>query len=109
MLPKKFPLLHVPLILLLFAVSVNGLDESKDATQPHTLAEALEQLETTLPSETLNDIRQSSESDMIQYHFGLGTWMRNHWGLWSGGPLYDELHGLGLTHPDDMSSLILTS
>lgn len=43
-------------------------------------------------------------------HHGIGTWMRNTWGLWGKeGELYEALVGLGLDHADDMSGLILTS
>lgn len=76
---------------------------------PRNLQEALDRLEKTLPSETLEKIRKCSEPEMIDYHFGLGMWMRNNWGLWSNGPLYDYFRKLGLHHPDDMSGVILTS
>lgn len=50
----------------------------------------------------------SDESSVVsKYHHTLGRQMRNDWGLWGGGALRDEMIALGLTHPDDMSSLIL--
>jgi len=54
-------------------------------------------------------MRDGSEDDMGKYHMSLGLWMRNNWGLWKEGPLYDDLSARGLFHPDDMSGLILTS
>ena len=43
-------------------------------------------------------------------HFGLGTWIRNNWGLWSKkGSLYTYFKGLGVWHADDMSGIILVS
>jgi hypothetical protein len=54
-------------------------------------------------------MRAGSEADMIEYHHGLGTWIRNSWGLWSQGPLYWHFQLMGLEHPDDMSGVILTS
>jgi hypothetical protein len=46
--------------------------------------------------------------DPIKYHFGLGMWMRNNWGLWSGESyLFKELEGKGLQPGDDMSGYIL--
>jgi hypothetical protein len=42
-------------------------------------------------------------------HFGLGMWMRNNWGLWKGGTLAKYFNELGIYHPDDMSSIIMTS
>lgn len=45
--------------------------------------------------------------DMIVYHHGLGTWMRNNWGLWGGSRLQKYFTDKGITHPDDMSGVIL--
>ncbi len=46
-------------------------------------------------------------SDMIAYHFGLGTWIRNNWGLWSGSRLLLYLNERGLYQPNSMSVKIL--
>ncbi|WP_107037550.1 DUF6794 domain-containing protein [Brumimicrobium mesophilum] len=44
----------------------------------------------------------------IEFHHGLGTWIRNNWGLWSGGNLAEELMTtFEIEHPDDMSMRIL--
>ncbi|CAN5823199.1 hypothetical protein BH09VER1_BH09VER1_41460 [soil metagenome] len=75
---------------------------------PTTLAEAHAELEKSLPPKELAKIdAMKSEEDMIVYHMGLGMGIRNSWGLWSGGPLAKYLNGLGFTHPDDMSAVIL--
>lgn len=42
-------------------------------------------------------------------HFGIGLWMRNNWGLWSGSRLSEYFNELGIDHPDDMSGIILDS
>jgi hypothetical protein len=79
-----------------------------DEKIPATLAEAHAELERILPPEELAKIdAMKSEDEMIQYHHGLGTSLRNAWGLWRGSPLRDHLKELGFTHPDDMSSVIL--
>jgi hypothetical protein len=50
----------------------------------------------------------ADESSVVsRYHHTLGRQMRNDWGLWGGGALRNEMIALGLTHPDDMSSLVL--
>jgi len=54
-------------------------------------------------------MRVGDEESMAMHHHGLGTWMRNNWGLWSGGPLARHFQERGIDHPDDMSSIILTS
>lgn len=57
----------------------------------------------------LTEFRGCTEKDLVTYHMGLGRWMRNEWGLWSGGSLKDYFEKLGLCHADDMSGVILTS
>jgi len=54
-------------------------------------------------------VAQTEEEFTAQAHFGLGLWMRNQWGLWRGGPLTKYFCQLGVYHPDDMSSIILTT
>jgi hypothetical protein len=80
-----------------------------DPHAPATLSEALDRLRQTLPPDTIQQMRDGTEADMVKYHMGLGLWMRNNWGLWARGPLYQDLAALGLRHPDDMSGVILTS
>jgi len=47
------------------------------------------------------------EVSAANYHFGLGMWMRNNWGLWRNSLLKQSLIDSGYVHPDDMSSIIL--
>ena len=49
----------------------------------------------------------SKRDDMIQYHLGLGMWIRNNWGLWGGSRLQKYFRDKGITHPDNMSAIIL--
>jgi hypothetical protein len=51
----------------------------------------------------------ASENGMADYHFGLGMWIRNNWGLWGGSRLSQYFNRLGIHHPDDMSGIILDS
>lgn len=77
---------------------------------PTTLAEAHAALERLLSPETLADIDAlPTEGCMIEYHMSLGLNMRNGWGLWTGGPLAKYMQELGITHPDDMSAVILAT
>lgn len=76
---------------------------------PAKLDEALVGLKQMLPMAVTRSMYCGSEHDMVQYHFGLGRWMRNNWGLWQGGALAKHFRGLGVTHPDDMSGIILDS
>jgi len=61
--------------------------------------------------EDLEWFKVSIEDEAVSgFHSGLGTWIRNTWGLWEKSTeLYSVLHDLGLWHADDMYSLIMTS
>ncbi len=88
----------------------SGSDSTRpksDCPVPKTLDETFTALECELTPSALREIRFSGEDDMIRYHFGLGMWMRNNWGLWAGGPLAQHFGALGIDHPDNMSGVIL--
>jgi hypothetical protein len=36
-------------------------------------------------------------------------YLRNNWGLWGSSKLKESLKRMGMVHPDDMTSVILTS
>lgn len=89
-----------------FAQEKNAEDPQKKI--PTTLAEAHAELERTLPAKTLAEIdAMESEDRMALYHHGLGTALRNSWGLWGRSALAEHMRELGFTHPDDMSGVIL--
>lgn len=75
--------------------------------KPITLDECMDALSQVLSKEDNADLIASSENDLIRYHFGLGTWIRNNWNLWAGGPLLEHMKSLGFMHPDDMSQTII--
>ena len=52
---------------------------------------------------------KSGAASPIDMHHGLGMYLRNQWGLWSGSRLADYFHEMGIHHPDDMSGIILDS
>jgi hypothetical protein len=68
-----------------------------------TLEEAIEIAKTKISLPDDHD----EESVVSGHHHTLGRKMRNDWGLWGGGDLHKELSKLGLSHPDDMSALII--
>ncbi len=77
---------------------------------PHDLDDALAEVDRIFVSADERDaVMKGTEDDMIQYHFGLGMWMRNNWGLWGGSRLSEYFNGKGIHHPDDMSGIILDS
>jgi hypothetical protein len=76
---------------------------------PKDLDDCFKELKKKLPAAEIQKMKAGKEKDMIRYHHGLGTWMRNNWGLWGGSRLRTYFVKLGLRHPDDMSSTILDS
>jgi hypothetical protein len=79
---------------------------------PEDLSKAVEMLRQTLSEECIDVIRSISEEEMKLMHLGLGSWIRSRWGLWSNtsaSPLLKYFQGLGIYHPDDMSSIIIAS
>ena len=69
-------------------------DPERDPNPPTTLTEALDRLARKLPAATIREMSDGSESDMGKYHFSVGLWMRNYWGLWAQGPLQSHLRAL---------------
>jgi hypothetical protein len=93
-------------------MQINATKDTKSPTGvyiPTDLEDCFKELLKMLPAGEVEKMKKGPEKDMINHHFGLGRWMRNNWGLWSQSRLQEYFHKLGLTHPDDMSSVILTS
>jgi len=92
-------------LTIFFLLTVSVLYGQK----PTNLDEAVRQLTTIHHDTTKQQIIAMTEREFISNsHFGVGMWIRNNWGLWGGGQLADYFNSLGIQHPDDMSSIILT-
>ncbi|MFA5337646.1 MAG: DUF6794 domain-containing protein [Candidatus Omnitrophota bacterium] len=76
---------------------------------PRNLDDCFKELKKMLNPELIKEMKAGAEADMTKYHRGLGMWIRNNWGLWSGSRLKTYFNDLGVRHPDDMSGVILTS
>jgi len=86
----------------LVAEKINGVYIPKD------LAECFAEMDKQLKEINKKEMQSlPKRSDMIKYHMGLGMWMRNNWGLWGGSRLQKYFTDKGITHPDNMSSVIL--
>ena len=81
----------------------------KDVYIPKDLDDCFVELRKILPEKTVEEMKTGTEKDMIQYHHGLGTWLRNNWGLWEGSRLSKWFNEKGIRHPDDMSGIIFDS
>lgn len=89
---------------LLFA---GASTQEEPSCVPATYAAALDCLDATLTETTRTALVSLPFAALVQTHHGLGTWIRNNWGLWGAGPLYQDMGSLGFSHPDDMSSVII--
>ncbi len=77
---------------------------------PSDLEDCFRELNKMLSASAIEEIRTCEESGLSIYHFGLGMWMRNNWGLWNQEArltLYFDI--LGIQDADDVSSFILVS
>lgn len=79
-----------------------------DINVPKDLGECFTELDSLLKEVDKKEMQAlPKKEDMIRYHMGLGMWMRNTWGLWSGSRLQKYFTDKGVNHPDNMSSVIL--
>jgi len=75
---------------------------------PANLGECFSELDRLLSEVDRNEMRALGQrDDMIRYHLSLGMWMRNKWGLWGGSRLLKYFRDHGISHPEEMSSIIL--
>ncbi|QQO07608.1 DUF6794 domain-containing protein [Breznakiella homolactica] len=74
---------------------------------PLTLYDCYLALDALLNNETKDDIKKSTVNDLIEYHMGLGMWIRNNWIRQTNHRITKLLFDNGLRHPDDMSQLII--
>ncbi|WP_258105842.1 DUF6794 domain-containing protein [Marinoscillum sp. MHG1-6] len=78
--------------------------------KPKNLEECMSKLDLMLTEADKDTIRSMDEHDFAtSQHFSLGLHMRNYWGLWGKKELFYYFDSLGVTHPDNMSGLILVS
>ena len=62
-------------------------------------------LEKLFSMEELIELVKTPASDLWFYHFGLGTWIRNH--LLNENQLYQMFLSMGIQHKDDMFFYII--
>ena len=75
---------------------------------PKDLNSCFFELDKLLNDTIKQDIKnKQTEIDLAEYHMGLGRWMRNNWGLWAGSRLQLYFINKKVTHPDNMSGIIL--
>ncbi|MDD4528417.1 MAG: hypothetical protein PHX48_00900 [Bacteroidales bacterium] len=86
------------------------LDTLRGVYIPKNLDDCFKQLGVLLDDSTIIMIKGMEEEKLISnYHFGLGMWLRNNWQLWGGSRLSYYFNNMGISEPDDMSSIIIKS
>ncbi|MEJ2429594.1 MAG: hypothetical protein P8075_11845 [Deltaproteobacteria bacterium] len=82
--------------------------EQKRVKPPQTLNEAFEVLDSVLSPQDRESLRDCRKPELINYHFGLGRWIRNNFGLYAGNPkLYEAVGAQPSEHPDEVSAKII--
>src|SRR5437764_8049632 len=100
---KPYSLVLVSVVLILLTLSATNSfvkQKSKNRLNPTTnpdskykvyvpkdLENCYVELEKMLPENIIKEMKEGTEEDMIKFHHGLGTWLRNNWGLWGGSKL----------------------
>ncbi len=104
-------LLSIGVAILLYCAScIPGVFSLKSHPYvPPDLHDCFVQLDSVLEPSVKEQIQNWPEDSMINFHFGLGMWIRNNWGLWRGSRLSKWFNERQIWHPDDMSGIILTS
>ena len=103
---KNFALLLLTVTSLSVGPMSFGAGES-DAP-PQTKAEAFKRLNRTLSRQAIEELKSTRRDDLIQYHHGFGTGIRNSFGLWAGNrALAIDLGAKPDMHPDGVSVLLI--
>ena len=73
--------------------------------------DAISYFECKWPKADLDSFKIKEENTAtVRLHFGTGMSIRNSWKLWAGtSEISKYFRNIGISHPDDMSSIILTS
>ncbi|MBI5425289.1 MAG: hypothetical protein HZA32_14515 [Opitutae bacterium] len=79
--------------------------EEEKKTWPKTVDEAVTRILSTMPEKDRKIVRDTAEDDLIQFHHGWGTGIRNSFGLWRGNKALME--DCKSDHPDDASMVII--
>lgn len=110
MIIKRLILLQI-LILAFGAAYPQNCDRFTDDYIPKNLNDAIEYLNCTWSEKDKEEFKAKDEDEAVtELHFGTGLGIRNGWDLWKGRNSLSRYFRLkGISHPDDMSSIVLTS
>lgn len=72
---------------------------------PKSLDEAVQRILSRMSPEDQKTVRETPRQQLILFHHGWGTGIRNSFGLWQGN--HELLQSCGGGHPDDCSMVII--
>ncbi len=108
----KYFILFTLLFNIHFVYSQADCKNFTDEYIPKNLTDALNYLNCIWSDESKDEFRNKNEDDAVaELHMWTGQAIRNNWDLWAKkrNSLVKYFNSLGIYHPDDMSSIILTS
>jgi len=76
-------------------------------TWPTTVEATVDDIISALSEKNKETVRTTKREDLIKFHHGWGTGIRNHYGLWRGNSKLLESACGGACHPDDASMIII--
>lgn len=77
---------------------------------PEDIADAFAQLNKLIDKDSKKKFKVVSEKEAVKkLHFSLGRWMIYNWSFYEGSRLSHSIKKLGIHHPDDMASFIITT
>ncbi len=86
---------------------ISEIDANIEDDLPATLEECYIEIEKMLEPKDIQKIKSGTKDDLVELHFGLGMAIRNSW-LWGGqSGVYKYFVLNGITHPDNMSGIII--
>lgn len=87
-----------------------SVDSIRGVYIPKDLNDCFDQIDSFWDDSTKTKVKNWTEDEFsARVHLGFGRWMRNNWRLWGGSRLSKYFNEKGISHPDDMSGIILTS
>ncbi|TRW18014.1 DUF6794 domain-containing protein [Glacieibacterium frigidum] len=104
---RRVALLLVAAATLATGAAADPVGDKLIACAPATFEAAVKCLDDGLPAATRAQLVQPGGTALA--HHGLGTFLRNQWGLWKNGPLAVSMREMGFRSPDDMSGAILSA
>lgn len=108
---RSFLFLVILISLSFDLQSQQSCEKYSDEYIPKDLLDAISYLDCVWSDSSKVAFKSKPENEAVSMlHFGTGLYIRNNWGLWEGkNQLYNSFRSQGIFHPDDISSIILTS